>query len=72
MQVALLLLDSLQVTSVQHAWKAKADLVWMQKAAAHRVHRLAETDAHLLELVEAGVAEKLLAMLKPEVDAGCK
>ncbi|DBA76221.1 hypothetical protein WJX77_002498 [Trebouxia sp. C0004] len=42
----------------------------MQKAAASRVSRLAESDASLKELVDAGVVHKLLAMLKPEVDEG--
>ncbi|DBA69154.1 hypothetical protein WJX79_010650 [Trebouxia sp. C0005] len=42
----------------------------MQKAAANRVSRLAESDASLKELVDAGVVHKLLAMLKPEVDEG--
>jgi len=31
---------------------------------------LAESDASLKELVDAGVVQKLLAMLKPEVDEG--
>ena len=42
----------------------------LQKAAANRVSRLAESDASLKELVDAGVVHKLLAMLKPEVDEG--
>ena len=32
--------------------------------------RLAENDASLKELVDAGVAHKLLAMLKPDVEPG--
>ena len=42
----------------------------VQKAAAHRVSRLAENDASLKELVDAGVAHKLLAMIKPDVEPG--
>lgn len=42
----------------------------MQKAAAHRVSRLAENDGSLKELVDAGVAHKLLAMIKPDVEPG--
>ena len=48
----------------------RGDPVVVQKAAAHRVSRLAESDASLKELVNAGVAYKLLAMLKPDVEAG--
>ncbi|KAL3153256.1 hypothetical protein ABBQ38_011606 [Trebouxia sp. C0009 RCD-2024] len=42
----------------------------MQKSAAHRVGKLAETDESLQELVAAGVCPKLLGMLKPDVDPG--
>lgn len=45
--------------------------LWLlQKSAANRVSTLAESDASLKELVEAGVSQKLLGMLKPEVDPG--
>ena len=45
--------------------------VWLlQTSAASRVHRLAENDKHLKELVDADVPQKLLVMLKPDVDPG--
>jgi len=42
----------------------------LQKSAANRVSKLAESDASLKELVDAGVTQKLLSMLKPQVDEG--
>ncbi len=50
--------------------KLSKQVALLQKAAANRVSRLAESDASLKELVDAGVVHKLLAMLKPEVDEG--
>lgn len=42
----------------------------LQRSAARRVEKLAADDTALLQLVQAGAADKLLSMLKPTADEG--